>query len=242
MISDVPTNQNVAIKAAKGYNNGVYLINEICREQYSNSNLGVEARNLNLLDIEPQFSTEGINIMFETEYKKRESYPVNKQYPSLYPKEFGSGIDEEPRIDGIDKNEDGVTEEELTKEPVSNQAKTQLWVTNTYYSFSEVLPLHFEDCKDGNSNFRDVIFEKGREFWISSRFAAAYSANAGFGLFYASGFSIDGSNLFYSAGDGYSYQHYLRPVVSLGNNIQVVLSDNEPNGTDTEHMHQIIEK
>lgn len=240
LISELPTDQGVSLKGAKGYNNGVYLINEICKEQYSNRDLGIEARNLNLSDVEKQFSEEGIDAMIESRGGGNQKYPINKKYPNLYAKEFGSGIDQGPMIDGIDRNENGVTEEELTKEPASNEAKNSLLVTNTYYSFSNTLPSYFEDYKSGISKFFNVIFETKKEFWLSSRFANCYSDNAGFGVVTINNSSIKGSNLFYSVGDQYSYQFFLRPVVSLGENVQVIPSKYEANGTDIEHMHQII--
>ncbi len=52
IISTNPTSSTVTFANILGYNNGPYLMNEICKAQYSNKTLGVEARSINLLDME----------------------------------------------------------------------------------------------------------------------------------------------------------------------------------------------
>lgn len=46
----------VGFSGALGYNNSVYLLNDICKKLYSNTNLGIEARSLNIEDIENQMN------------------------------------------------------------------------------------------------------------------------------------------------------------------------------------------
>jgi len=52
IISDTPTATAVYLQGSIGYNNGVYLLNDLCASLYSNSTLGVKARSINLMDIE----------------------------------------------------------------------------------------------------------------------------------------------------------------------------------------------
>ena len=52
IISTNPTSSTVYFKNILGYNNGPYFMNEICKAQYSNATLGVNARSINLLDME----------------------------------------------------------------------------------------------------------------------------------------------------------------------------------------------
>ncbi len=59
LISETPTSQTVYFQGARGYNNGVYVINDICRSLYSNSSLGIEARSLALKDIENKMNDTG---------------------------------------------------------------------------------------------------------------------------------------------------------------------------------------
>ena len=48
IISTNTTSSTVYFRDILGYNNGPYFMNEICKAQYSNKTLGVEARNINL--------------------------------------------------------------------------------------------------------------------------------------------------------------------------------------------------
>ena len=43
---------DIFLKGATGYNNGVYILNDIAAKQYSNLSLGVTARSVNIEDIE----------------------------------------------------------------------------------------------------------------------------------------------------------------------------------------------
>ena len=56
LISATPTSKTVYLKGALGYNNGVYILNNLCKTQYSNSGLGTTARSLNKVDIENKFT------------------------------------------------------------------------------------------------------------------------------------------------------------------------------------------
>ena len=52
LISSAPTSQSVGLGGALGYNNCVYLLNDIMAKLYSNSSLGVTARCINIEDVE----------------------------------------------------------------------------------------------------------------------------------------------------------------------------------------------
>ena len=52
LICETPTKATITFKGARGYNNCVYLLNDICKKLYSNSNYGAVARSENIEDIE----------------------------------------------------------------------------------------------------------------------------------------------------------------------------------------------
>ena len=58
IISTNPTSSTVYFKNILGYNNGPYFMNEICKAQYSNATLGVNARSINLLDMEKHLTAD----------------------------------------------------------------------------------------------------------------------------------------------------------------------------------------
>ncbi len=59
IISD-PTYKDVYFKGSLGYNNGVYLLNDICKELYSNTSKGVIARSINLKNMEDCLTDVGV--------------------------------------------------------------------------------------------------------------------------------------------------------------------------------------
>ena len=52
LICESPTKATITFKGARGYNNCVYLLNDICKTLYSNSKYGAVARSQNIEDIE----------------------------------------------------------------------------------------------------------------------------------------------------------------------------------------------
>ena len=69
LIGDVSSSdQGIYFSGALGYNNGVYLLNDICKELYSNSSLGVTARSINMEDIESQMNETGIAARYTYTY------------------------------------------------------------------------------------------------------------------------------------------------------------------------------
>ena len=86
---------------ARGYNNGVDILNDMCAKLFSKKTGGwnVEARNIAIEDIEDRFNYSGIiarnqYISFEggeLSYNYTKNYDTNRKYPTLYAEEKGSG-------------------------------------------------------------------------------------------------------------------------------------------------------
>ncbi|MFR5153989.1 MAG: hypothetical protein ACLTF2_05580, partial [Clostridia bacterium] len=98
IISTNPTSSTVIFANILGYNNGPYLMNEICKAQYSNKTLGVNARSINLLDMEKHLTADGITARNAYQYDSStakygttKTYPSNTKYPSLYANQKGAG-------------------------------------------------------------------------------------------------------------------------------------------------------
>ena len=241
LISDTTTSQTVYFNGARGYNNGVYVINDICKSLYSNSSLGIEARSIDLKDIEDKMNAEGkaardgyINSESEskTKYGETETYGSGyNQYPILYAQENGSGINTRTvKTDGIDVNEDGY--DSPTTED-SSTAEEGLTVTQTYYYFSNTPSSYFDD-----QEFYDMVFNTGKNYWLASRYAKCYSTSAIFGLRFVNNSNLDGYGMFNSDGFEYGSPCRLRPVVSLGSDIQITPVENA-DGSTPSNMHQI---
>lgn len=109
LISDTPTSQSIYLQGSTGYNNGVYLLNDVAASLYSNKSLGVTARSLTIEDIEKGMNESGLDYVHsynngyktvgETATYTSASY---RYYPNLYAQENGSGIDTDTiKTDGI---------------------------------------------------------------------------------------------------------------------------------------------
>lgn len=220
LISDTPTNVSIYFNGALGYNNSVYLINDICEKQYSNKTLGVTARSIKIEDIEAQMNDTGItardtysNSDSEIQYGKTKTYTgINSYYPNLYAQENGSGINTtNVKKNGIGRSENYYTTPTTkTYSPESTTDTSKLTVTQNYYSFYDTPESYFND-----SNFHLMIFGTNSFYWLASRYANCESNCASFGLRRVIYSSLFGSAMFSSNKETVRNSYPLRPVASI---------------------------
>ena len=218
IISTNTTSSTVYFRDILGYNNGPYFMNEICKAQYSNKTLGVEARSINLLDMEKHLTPTGITNRNAYKYNSNtakygttKTYPSNTKYPSLYANQKGAG----PNVSSITpsditKGNDPYEESKpiATTEPTTDNTSgtgNPLTVTQTYYNIS---------IDNTNYGTASTVLANGTPFWVAARYVDTDSSLAGFGLRFANA-NTSGCNMFYSDGNTNGYDYALRPVVSL---------------------------
>ena len=227
LISENPTDTSVYFSGILGYNNGPYLMNEICKAQYSNKTLGVEARNINLLDMEKQLTAAGIAARNAYKYNSdtakygtTKTYTSNTKYPSLYVGQKGAG----PNV--AEANANTIAQPDITKgndpyeeskaisttEPTTDNTSgtgNPLTVTQTYYNISI-----------NSTNYGDAykVLSNSTWYWVASRCVDTRTDYAYFGLRFA-GTDTDGYGMFYSGGHADNISSRLRPVVSLSSSI-----------------------
>ena len=183
IISTNPTSSTVNFYNILGYNNGPYFMNEICKAQYSNKTLGVNARSINLLDMEKHLTAAGIAARnaysSNVKYGTTKTYTSNTKYPSLYANQKGAG----PNVSSITpsdttKGNDPYEESKpiATTEPTTDNTSgtgNPLTVTQTFY----YIPIN-----DTNYGTASSILANGTPFWVAARYVNTYSDCAGFGL------------------------------------------------------------
>ncbi len=237
--SSLASTNTFYFRGALGYNNGVYLLNDIADKLYSNSSLGATARSLTIEDIEKGMTDAGLEYVHsysssssasitwgETKTYTSSSY---RYYPNLYAQENGSGINTTTtKTDGIGQSDSYYTSP--TTETYSQASTEGLTVTQTYYNRS------MSSSYYKNSTFYSLIHGVSGDQWLASRFVAAYSTFANFGLRIVVDSILDGSTLFRSNYDSLSLYGYLRPVVSLKSNIRLGSGDGKSSST----AYQII--
>ncbi len=239
LISETPTSTNVYFKGALGYNNAVLLINDICAKQYSNKELGITARSINLEDIENQFNEQGLSarnayINANTQYGKTNTYGSgSNQYPNLYAKENGSGINTATtKTDGIGNSDNGYT---IPTTETSSTADNGLTATQTYYNLKNTPSSYFD-----NIEVYKMLFGTNSYYWVASRASLCNVEAVNFGIRHVNMTDLGSYNMFLSDGQVYNGNRLLRPVVTLNMN-QIQPSTGTADGTDVtiEHMHQI---
>ena len=246
LISEKPTSQPIYFAGALGYNNSVYIINDICRELYGNQSLGItgdKIRNLTIEDIENQMNEKGKtarNTYISTgkvQYNNTKTYGSGaNKYPQIYAEQNGSGINTlEIKRDGIGESEEYYSE---TTTDTSNIANEGLTVTQTYYYFDNIPSDYFD-----NSEVYDMIFGIGEYYWLASRYVNCDPTYAFFGMrMIGSEGRIFGDDIFVSGGNSYyavSSSNGLRPVISLDTDIEIIACTGENSDIN---MHQLNKK
>ena len=236
---------SVYFRGSTGYNNGVYLLNDICKSRYGNASLGATARSLNIEDIESRMNSNGIAARNANKGYNNNSiqYGTTKtftgsdaQYPAIYAQEKYSGVDVSDVTAGtqviagevnataqarMNPNGKSGSDDIYTTLPETSEttgpSKTTLTCTQTYYNMSSPSS-YFDD-----SNFYNMIFGTGTYFWLASRYVNCNSSSSfvDFGLRLVYSSNLDGYYLFYSSGNSDYNNYRLGPVVSLGSGIQV---------------------
>ena len=232
LISETSTSQKVYLFGNLGYNNGVWILNDICSKQYSNKSLGITARSIKLEDIESKFSDKGIQTrnktnLYGTQYGdtyKPKNQKERTYYPLLYARENGSGVNTDTiKKDGIGRSESYYT----TPTTETGTRATSLTAMQTNYD----LDLTTNNNYFINEEFYNLI-SKG-EYTIASRAANCYSdVNdcIGFKIFIVKGSTkkLWGSDLVTSSGSSTAFASLglgLRPVATLGANIEFTSGD-----------------
>ena len=242
LVSATSTSNDVYFNGALGYNNGVYLLNDICATLYSNSSKGITARSINLEDTEKHLTTAGLNKRNDfkfvdgsssVQYGTTKTYTLDYWYPNLYAYEIGSGVNvAETNAPIISQPNTTIANPDPYKESKASpstsftvpttvttekDSRTQasnsvLTVTQTGYK-----SISFND----NNKYYDeagAVLTSSKYYWVASRDAACYSSYASFGLRLAGTGLIYGF-LFESDG-GLPYSNSrLRPVVSLSSSL-----------------------
>jgi len=213
LISSAPTTATVGFANSIGYNNGVLVLNDICKKQYSNSSLHATGRSLNLVDIEENFNPAGIAA--------RDACKSNDNIQYGNPKTYGSGYSNAPDIyDHV-----GTSAEEESKNyyttptTATHSDKVSLTTIQTaYFLNSSNFGNYFDD-----KTFHELVASTGKTYWLASR--AVGCSNAGCARFCLhivdNDWSINSCNLFSSNGEVTNANRAVRPIVTLGSDVKI---------------------
>ena len=222
------TSEILYLRGASGYNNGVYIMNDICKTLYSRS--GITARSVNYEDFDKWLTTAGKSARDNyknegTQYGKTKTYTSNLYYPDLYRYEKGAGISSGSVGSGtLEKSQTysgysgGITYN------TSNTASGKLTITETYW-----------DTDLNSTNFGDgaKALRNRPSYWVASRNVACLNINVHFGL-RNGGIYLYGNGLYFSHNAEDELDYPVRPVVQISGT-SVKTSDNATSSSGVAH-------
>ena len=219
-----------------GYNNGVYLLNDICRSRYENASLGATARNLNIEDIESRMNSKGIeakegHTAGTTQYGTTRKYTGDyKKYPALYEQEKYAGVHRDAQgnlvevIDVADGTQVITESADMTiKSKMNPNGKTQseevytipttdtsIMTTNALTCTQTCYEMYSPSSYFDESNFYNMIFGTKTRFWLASRFVDCDSKYKGamFGLYDVLYDTLHHYSMCYSTGGSFTGSSY----------------------------------
>ena len=216
LISEIPITDYISFKGANGYNNGVYLLNEMSRTLYSNKEKRATARSMKIEDIQDKMDLSVWDYHNYTgggvQYGNTRSYSSNKQYPVQWKNDNG--------IEGQSEDRSLIASTETVSETETNG---NLTVTQSYWNngmnganFQKVRTSAGEE--DANMYYNLLFYPNsvGTYYWLASRCVIAHNTSyAYFSMHYACDGYINYYSLFSSSGSTGSLAYSLRPIVSL---------------------------
>ena len=241
LVPEAPTSGTVYLGQAQGYNNGVKLLNDACSNLYGNTSKGIEARSINIEDIENYMTDDaknGTNGAYKDNnenatYNTQTSttYTIYKKYPTIYAKENRSVINGIQNNNGLEKSEQtnllGRTDESATDGKL--EASKSIQPYQTYWDKdSSFMQTAFKTANNGK-NYYDLLMPKGTStyYWLASRCVYANSGRCNFvvrGVYSGGVYAYD---MYYSYDDTNFDSRELFPVVTLSSEL---LSGNATDG------------
>ena len=230
LISDGPTSTKVSFKGARGYNNGVALLNDYCNTMYSNQEQGATARSLNIEDIQNKMkkNTDGKKAYesftrsnTNTTYKNSFKYTQYKWYPLKWKDDTSVEAESNPKNpEDSDIIEYAGEANARKKESDTNLTITQsLWVINAASMKTNFEQADTRDTAKSESMYYELLCNNGTsKYWLASRHTdTKYKEYACFGLRCVYEGTVTGIYLFYPTPiEGTNVDPiYIRPVVCL---------------------------
>ena len=201
LISDIAVNTGFRLGYENGYNNGVLLLNNACKEMYSNSSLGATGRSLDIDDIEKYMTyNKNNNSSYGTEYKCPSTY---NHYPKIFADEKTGAVG------GNYGSKYGLSDQDnyVTGETTDSNVKGKI----TSYDFT----MSTNTMK--NQTYAN-LFSSSTQTWLASR---CMNVDGGAGLiqfcmFYISSYTVDDANYLFRSDYSYkSFNYAIRPVVEI---------------------------
>ena len=204
LISATPTETTVKLQGANGYNNAVYILDELCNTLYKGEN--ATAKSLKIEDIQNKMNLSVWNYNNAASYGSTFN-PSKKQYPLIFAQEMGQIVN--GRSGSLD----------LSEQPsiMTGTGTASTWTVKYTYWYNQSM---------GASNYVDPMYHElfhtaaTGTYWLSSRCVYA-SGYANFLVRYVTSSLVNAFRLFDSDGNEGSDTCRVRPVVYLESNVKI---------------------
>lgn len=219
LISEKPVNDVFVLQDARGYNNGVYLLNYLCETLYSNPSKQAVARSIQIEDIQKMMKVVDGKKVYETYvgdtgigYGQTFAYNTNTYKPLQW--ELNDRESDSKNLIEGENLYDGAI-----------QAESPLIVQQTHWKFpAEVMSQSFEKVATReNENDADFYYQlfcnTGERYWIASRFTYIQNEErAYFGIRDMFEDTVAGGRTMYTSDNkayNFSDSHHVRPIVRI---------------------------
>lgn len=173
VIAATPTTQELSLKGALGYNNGVYLLNDFCKTVYSNSEKDAVARSINIEDIENKMDLSVWDFHDSTAgtgtYGQSSTYGISANIGRnpCYPYQWSQ-----------EKSTQNYINDTIVTGNLTSSEQFEL-TTNTYtqLSYPETMTVtqngwFYQNFTQNNfihPKYNELLFEGAKTYWIASR-------------------------------------------------------------------------
>ena len=209
LISETATSAKITLNGANGYNNGVYLLDDLCNSLYKSDTSS--AQNLKIEDIQSKMNLQVWDYKNTENYNKKFS-PSSKEYPLILAQEKLQTIN----------GRTGTLSLSVQNSLVTGSSTASSWsVTNT--KWNNIM---------GSSNYIEGIYyemlhgNNKLQYWLSSRSVFAESGYAFYSINYILGNNIENNGLFTCGGANVSKSYGARPIITLDLATKVILENN----------------
>lgn len=214
LISSQPTSRGIYFLGATGYNNGVYLLNDMCNKLYSNPEKGAIARSLNIEDIQDKLKSESTYKGYESKTGTRWGSTFTYETPKYYPAQWQGD-------NGVEKESESRNLIPANEELSDIESKT---VTQTLWDqTADIMQTAFKEAttdlaEADNKIYYSLLCNGGNDlYWLASRFVHTSSSSyVVFGLRGVREGRVGGPYLFYTSGYLPNVEsRSVRPVVNI---------------------------
>ena len=219
---------DICLAGAKGYNNGVYLIDKVAKVFYSNSLYSKNVQNLKTEDIQDKM----LKVTQKPTYGRFYGDLYYKKYPSIYEQEMYNGVGGTQHGEGLNSGEQ--------VEPITLEYKeNKLGITDNLWRQENITESDFKD-----SNYYEII-RTGSLFWLSNRCVSredglkGYCASFDIAMMY-NDMSISYDILYFSTGTIQNGRSSGRPIVTLNPTVKLDTTDETKDGTTESTAYEII--